>query len=244
MPHPIPVRRPGCVPSTGFVRFLSSLFVLSWLSYLSTAQAGPTSPDDGCLNDSVCRGHYEQAVRLFESGRYEGALGSFQAAYQRRQMPWLLINLGRTLHRLGRPRDALQYYDRFRQAEARPDAETAARLEKYTAQARTLVDTAGSPLPTAVEDDPKGEVGTVQTASPVAQPKATVEPTASATPASTSSPQPVHAEVGTPIYKKWWFWALVGGGALLVVGVGVGAGVAASGSPSLPAGVPVLTFKL
>lgn len=246
MPHPIPVRRPGCVPSTGFVRLLSSLFVLSWLSFLSTAQAGPTSPDDGCLNDSVCRGHYEQAVRQFESGRYEGALASFQAAYQRRQMPWLLINLGRTLHRLGRPRDALQYYDRFRQAETRPDAETAARLEKYTAQARTLVDTAGSPLPAAGDDDPKGEVGTVPTASSNPPAKPAPDPTVNAgagtTTTTTAPSQP--AESGRPIYKKWWFWALVGGGALLVVGVGVGAGVAASGSSSLPAGVPTITFKL
>lgn len=218
---------------------------LLWLLSPSTAQAVPLPADDGCLNDGVCRSHYEQAVKQFESGRYELALGSFQAAYQRRQMPWLLINLGRTLHRLGRPREALQYYDRYRQAEARPDPETAARLEKYTAQAKTLVDTAGAPLSATPDDDPAGEVGSLPAQSPPAQPA--VSPAAS-TPADSTGPAaspatPPAEEVRTPIYKKWWFWTIVGGGALLVVGIGVGAGVAAS-SPSLPAGVPTLTFKL
>lgn len=241
-------RQPHRFPAIRLLLLLSSLLAL----LPASAQAGPTSPDDGCLNDAVCRGHYEQAVKQFESGRYELALGSFQAAYQRRQMPWLLINLGRTLHRLGRPREALQYYDRFRQAEARPDAETAARLEKYTAQARTLVDTAGAPLPATAEDDPKGEVGTLPASSGAATtttpPPATGSPATSgvsSSPGTTPGGAPAVADsTHTPVYKKWWFWTLVGGGALLIVGVGVGAGVASAGSSALPAGVTTITFNL
>lgn len=66
-------------------------------------------------------------------------------------MPWLLINIGRTLHRLGRPREALDHYERFKQAESRPDAETQARLEKYITQAKALAETSsptvGQPTP-------------------------------------------------------------------------------------------------
>jgi len=231
-------RRSDRLVWVGMTLILSSLL---GLLALPVAQAGPTSPDDGCLNDAICRGHYDQAVKQFESGRYELALGSFQAAYQRRQMPWLLINLGRTLHRLGRPREALAYYERFSQAEARPDPETKARLEKYTAQAKALVDTAGNPVSPAADDDPKGEVGSVPaTGSP--PPTATSPPpSVSAPPAAPPAPG---SESATPIYKKWWFWTIVGGGALLIVGIGVGAGVASASSPALPAGIPTLTFKL
>jgi hypothetical protein len=236
MSHRTLTRRPSRFQWAGLTLLLSSLLSVSM------AQAGPTSPDDGCLNDAVCRGHYEQAVKQFESGRYELALGSFQAAYQRRQMPWLLINLGRTLHRLGRPREALAYYDRFRQAEARPDAETAARLEKYTAQAKTLVDTAGAPLSPGSDDDPKGEVGTLPAQGPSSTPTATAAP-ATTTAAIAATPAPAAAS-SPPIYKKPWFWAIVGGGAALIIGVGIGVGVAAAGSSALPAGVPTLTFKL
>ena len=74
-----------------------------------------------------------QSGGAVEAGRFESALPEFQAAYDRRQMPWLLINIGRTLHRLGRPREALDHYERFKAAESRPDAETVERLEKYIA---------------------------------------------------------------------------------------------------------------
>ncbi|HRI52112.1 MAG TPA: tetratricopeptide repeat protein, partial [Pseudomonadota bacterium] len=120
---------------------LLAWFLLLLVVPAAPAAAGPHSPDDGCLNDGVCLGHYNHAVKLFEGGRFELALTEFQAAYRRRQMPWLLINIGRTLHRLGRPREALEYYDRHRQAEAKPDAETLDRLEKYTAQARAPAET-------------------------------------------------------------------------------------------------------
>jgi tetratricopeptide (TPR) repeat protein len=136
--------------------------------------AAVTPPDDGCLTDVECHAHYEQAVQFFEAGRFEAALPEFQAAYARRQMPWLLINIGRTLHRLGRPREALDHYERFRQAESRPDPETQDRLEKYIAQSKALAETPGANL----------------SQSPQSPPPPTPQPTAG--PAT-----------DVPIYKKW-----------------------------------------
>jgi tetratricopeptide (TPR) repeat protein len=173
------------------------------------------APDDGCLTDSSCRGHYDQAVKLFEGGRFEAALPEFQGAYERRQMPWLLINIGRTLHRLGRPREALEYYDRYRAAETKPDAETQERLEKYTAQAKALADT------------------TPTTATP---PAVTPAPDSG----SSSSAPPAESK---PLYKKWWFWTAIGGGVAAVVIIGVAVGVASrNSSAGLPSGVPAVTF--
>ena len=118
--------------------------ILAWFLLLlvvptAPAAAGPHSPDDGCLNDGVCLGHYNHAVKLFEGGRFELALTEFQAAYRRRQMPWLLVNIGRTLHRLGRLKEAIAHYERYQQSGLGTDPETSQKAREYLAQARLLL---------------------------------------------------------------------------------------------------------
>ena len=142
---------------------LLALFLCASVAGVRSAQAGPGAPDDGCLSDAVCRGRYDKAVQLFEGGRFEAALPEFQAAYDRRQMPWLLINIGRTLHRLGRPKEALDHYERYKQAESRPDAETQERLEKYIAQAKALADTTPPPPSTGSNPTPGTPVSSSET---------------------------------------------------------------------------------
>lgn len=177
---------------------------------LAARAAGPSAADDGCLRDETCRGHYERAVELFGSGKFEPALASFQAAYNLRQMPWLLLNIGRTLHRLGRPRDALTQYERFQQAEPHPDAETQQRLEKYMAQARELAGQGPAP-----GDGRLAAAG------------------ASGRDGGAADGEP------RPVYKKWWFWTILGGVAVVAV-TGIAVGVATSNrSEPLPSDVVV-----
>ena len=95
--------------------------------------------DDGCISDPVCRQHYDTALELFQDGRYEAALGEFQAAYEQRQMPWLLVNIGRTLHRLGRLKEAIAHYERYQQSGLGTDPETNQKAREYLAQARLLL---------------------------------------------------------------------------------------------------------
>ncbi len=140
----VPRVQRACAGSAPRLVFLCALL----LALATPASAGPQAPDDGCLTDSECQGHYDLAIKLFQDGRFETALPEFQAAYQRRQMPWLLINIGRTLHRLGRSREALEHYERYKQAETKPDPETQERVEKYIAQARVLT---GTPAPATKE---------------------------------------------------------------------------------------------
>jgi tetratricopeptide (TPR) repeat protein len=210
------------------------LGALCLLAEVPKAQAGPMAPDDGCLTDSICRARYNQAVKLFEAGRFETALPEFQAAYERRQMPWLLINIGRTLHRLGRPREALDYYERYKKAETKSDAETQDRLDKYIAQARALAET-----------------GPPSTTSPQQQQVEKPEPTTTATTATTANTANTANTATTtttttteqkPIYKKWWFWVAIGGGVAAVVIIGAAAGAAASQPAPLPDNVMKISF--
>lgn len=220
-----PHRRPDVQTGLAALQCLLCLLVLC-LGWLPRAHAGPISADDGCLNDMTCKTHYERAVKFFEEGRFESALPEFQAAYARRQMPWLLINMGRTLHRLGRPREALDHYERYKLAESRPDAETQATLEKYIAQARALADLpGGSPAQTPV--------AVVAATPPPDKPEGT--PVAAETPRSPSSTE-------TPIYKKWWFWTAVGGAAGVILITGIAVGASRNRGDGLPDGLMKVKF--
>ena len=106
---------------------------------LAESPARAIALDDGCTNDPVCRQHYDTALELFQDGRYEAALSEFQAAYAQRQMPWLLVNIGRTLHRLGRLKEAIAHYQRYQQSDLGTDPETSQKAREYLAQARLLL---------------------------------------------------------------------------------------------------------
>ena len=70
--------------------------------------AGPPAPDaatDPCLSDALCRAHFQRARTLSKDGDLAAALAAYEAAYRRKPARWLLLNIGRTLHKLGKPVD-------------------------------------------------------------------------------------------------------------------------------------------
>ncbi|MFO0579920.1 MAG: tetratricopeptide repeat protein [Polyangia bacterium] len=146
--------------------------------------AEPASGEDGqnasdpCLNDTLCRGHYDEARQAYKDKRYEEALKEYRAAYERRQAPWLLINVGRTLQRLGRLDESLDYYQRYLRADPNPKPEVKSRVEEYIGQVKAGIETAPKKEP---------EPAPTLTAAPVAP----VQPVA--------PPQPE----SKPVYKKW-----------------------------------------
>ncbi len=147
------------------------------------------------------------ARRLADIAQFETALPEFQAAYQRRQMPWLLINIGRTLHRLGRPREALDHYERFKAAESRPDAETVERLEKYITQAKALADTTPPP------------------------------PTTGSNPTPSTPAAPVSSSETPLYKKWWFWTAIGGGVVVIAVVAGAAAAASRPSGNGLPDGV-------
>lgn len=187
---------------------LISIFVLGLAASGSAWASNPS--DEGCNQDDECREHFVNGKTLYKQQDYTGALKEFQLAYERRQTPILLANIGRTLQKLGRPKEALDYYQRCQDA-AKTDVELQEKLKLYIEETKALLAT--SPEPSAVE--PKKPEPDPQ---PINQP-----------------PPPM--EKKTPVYKKGWFWGVIGGatGAVIVaVVVGVVVGTRAQGNPSLP----------
>lgn len=103
----------------------------------SSGRVGDQS--DVCLHDGLCRAHYTRARGLSKENDYEGALTAYEAAYRRRSVPWLLLNIGRTLHKLGKPAEALNYYRRYQQEDQAPAPERQKLLKEYTEQAEADV---------------------------------------------------------------------------------------------------------
>ncbi len=197
-----------------------TLWLVVLCASLTLAHADPKSKTDGCLKDPECHAHYQQALAQYDAGRYDDALVGFQAAYARRQMPWLLINIGRTVQRLGRPQEAINYYERYKKAEPNIDAEAEGRINKFIEQARALL-----------EQTPEQQ--NLPTPPP---PNPTPEPTVAAAPPPINLnpvPPPADQPASKPVYKKWWFWTIVG----VVVAGGVAGAVAgvALGQKSPPA---------
>lgn len=118
------------------------------------------SSEDACLADGVCLGLYEEARRLSKSGDFATALAAYQGAYRRRPMPWLLINIGRTLHKLGRFSEALAHYQRYLADEANGPADRLQTVKDYIAQAEKAQaerTAAGSTKPDEPESPARGE---------------------------------------------------------------------------------------
>jgi tetratricopeptide (TPR) repeat protein len=172
-----------------------------------SGQAWAANPsDEGCNQDDECRDHFVKGKALYKQQDYTSALTEFQTAYDRRQTPILLANIGRTLQKLGRPKEALDYYQRC-QAAATTDTELQEKLTTYIAETKALL-AASAP------------------------PEAKPEPSEPA-PAPLNLNPSKASEPSKPVYKKAWFWVVIGVGAAAVVG-GVVAGVLLRPMPDPP----------
>ena len=166
--------------------------LLCWLALHCVPQAHAERPPS-CEQDAACWKELNRASKLAESGQYAEALSVFEAAYARVPDPRLQINIGRSLHRLGRYDDAVaafQQYQATARASAPPQEQEVVRRFIAEAQLAKL----------------------------------------QSTPTPTPTPTPPPAPPKTPVYKKWWFWTLIGVG----VAGGVAAGVVVGTWPRTP----------
>ncbi|HPH29730.1 MAG TPA: tetratricopeptide repeat protein [Pseudomonadota bacterium] len=189
-----------------------------------TAAADESDMDrDPCLTDSICRAHFQRGRKLSKEDNYAEALVAYEAAQLRRQVPWLLINIGRTLHKLGRPAEAASYYKRYFADEPSGPPERKQRALQFQAEAEEEVAKLGA----IQKQNPQPAPGTTTGASPppstTPAAAAIVEPPpAPLSPTPTPSPTPKVETTGRPTWL--WTGVAVGGGVLLVGGaVGIAA---------------------
>jgi len=192
-----------------------------WLFLFSALLLFPhrlvTAEPPGCVQDLSCRSHLDQGIALDLVRKYELALREFQAAYRQQKDPRVAMNIGRTLHKLGRFSEALSWYkDAGRAAPA--DTELQKQLQEFTAQAKqNLPEAAGAHSPVSVVNQPTFAVQT----SPI-----NLATTATAINNNTikldlgslrSDPQPVHK----PLYRRPSLWVPLIGSVLVASAAGI-----------------------
>lgn len=204
------------------------------------------------------RQHYESALRLYDGGQFEGAIKEFQAAYALKQLPRLLLNIGQAHRKLGHARDALGFYEFYLRVEPNPKPEIKAELTTYITQTRALLDAAERmraeqggtepapstmlpPLPPPADANakpaatPAGTQGTTAAAAtpPAAATGSGADVRLTAAPAPAGAAAVSDSSARRPIYKKWWFWTIIGvGTAAAATGIALGVRAASNSDPS------------
>lgn len=168
----------------------------------------------------AAREHYAKGKRLYDLGRFADAAKEYEAAYQAKDDPALLFNLGQA-HRLAHdyPQALLAYKAYLRNV---PDATNRAEVEQRVVELQAAIDAE-------------------QRASRAPPPDVRLTPSTTTPPPSVTVLTALPPPPRTSIAKKPWFWvAIVGGAAVIatVVAVGVVYGrrdpVPTSGSVSGP----------
>lgn len=157
---------------------------------------------------------FREARRAFDLGKFEAALGGFEAAYALDPRPELLFNIAQAHRHLRHYEQAAFFYRRYLAVSPAPakngplarrliaEVEREAELERE--RALELARAQASRPEEGPAESPSGEPPLAAPASPVEHPRILGEP---------SSPvAPPQAPEAPPLFKRWWF--LVGVGVL------------------------------
>ncbi len=211
------------------------------------AMDAPDSPEFQTL--------YGKARAASSDGNLKEAVRLYKAAYELRPDPVLLYNIARILHKLTRFQEARIYYQMFIDSPAESE-EQKKKAQEYLDALKDIPSPAGksqsgrTPSASIDRGTQSRQTDTVYPASDTAssaQPAQAVSAeNRTAAPSSvaglSSSAGPASAAVyeakpdvnATPLYRKWWFWTIVGGVAAAgAVGLGVGLSGSAAG-PQIP----------
>lgn len=171
-----------------------------------------------CAEIPDCADRFREAQRLSKSGAHDQALQGFLEIHRQYGDPTALYPIAVMLDRLGRPAEAVTAYERYVDAQVETDPDRLAKIQKQLERTRAL---ANPPTPT-----PKVSTENLSTA---------LQPgVVSVLPLQ---PSLLPAQHAVPLYKKGWFWAVIGSSvAAVAIGVGLGVGLSNRG-PSLPDGV-------
>lgn len=202
--------------------FINSLLVV----VMAMGAAARAAPAD---SETVFRQHYDNALNLYSAEQYDEAVREFQAAYAVKPRPRLLFNIGQAHRNLGNYREALRYYLQYQRMEPNPKPGLRAELERYIEQMQQLIGTAknvvtidnAAPANSGAPDANGGNKSDSPPPPPPPGPTPARDPNVLVT-------APVAP--ATPVYKRPWFWGVIGGGAATILVVGLSVGLTANRS--------------
>ena len=192
-------------------------FTLPWILSLglcllllaAQARAAPETDSSGAEEDARAQAHdgqpnsdpaaraaFEAGRAAYDHGRFAEALAQFELAYELSRLPRLLFNIARAAESDGRDERAISAYSAY--LHALPDADNRDFVEARVRRLRGADEDATHAVTTSVPS-PRAAAEL-----DVANEQAT--PRHGTTRDNESSPR--------PLYKRGWFWALIGVGAV------------------------------
>ena len=170
------------------------------------ALAGPVHAQSDAARAEAKR-HFDQGIRLYNVQSYDEAIVEFKAGYQIDPRPEFLYALGQAQRMNHQCKAAIVSYEAFLRTSPAAKQEEAARRQIdvcRTELAAAPAAAAGQPTPPPASDR----------ADAVAPPPASAAAASISEPAVPSAVTPAAPDSrgqAAPVYRRWWFWTLVGG---------------------------------
>jgi tetratricopeptide (TPR) repeat protein len=155
--------------------------------------------------------HFREGRKLYQISDYRAALQEFKRAFLFKEDAVFLYNIAQCHRQLGEREEALTFYRRY--VAAAPDAQNRAQVERIISE---LQSPRPAPAPPPVAAPPPPPPAPRSVAAPPPSAPLALEtrprppaPSAPLIPAQgdRSEPEP------TPLYRRWWFWTLLGAAA-------------------------------
>lgn len=146
--------------------------------------------------------HLERALQLYDAGSFSEAIEEFQLAYERQQLPRILFNMARAHIQLGHAEEALGLQQKFLQLEGSPAPEIRKQAQDDIDKARGMLEAAERIRAVSMSRNKLADEPPPAGVSLIA-----VEQSKSRSAATTTD--------APAIYKRWWFWTVVGGAVAL-----------------------------
>lgn len=196
---------------------LLTLFLLSG-THVALAQGTPApapATTQPAADPKTPKEFIGRATQRFSAGDYAGAIDDYRAAYQLRQLPTLIFNIAQAHRKAGQIQEALTNYERFLKED--PKSTLGPEAEAHAAAMRAKIEAEKS----SMEREAAARLAQQRVDEAEALAKAREEERRKAEAAlllATTTKK-------VPIYKRPWFWLVIGGVAVAAIGAGVGVGL-------------------
>jgi hypothetical protein len=228
------------------------------VALLAVSVAVPAQAD----NAAKARVRVKKARTLYEQGKFDAAISEYQAAYALVQASDILFNMGQIAEVKGAPKQAIDFYLKYVRIE--PEGRLAGKARdklveltdgvlpenikpKFAAAQKAQpadlspaqLDEKWAPFYGAVASGEGDLAALLDDVMPKKKkPKPEVITTVEPDNVIVEQPPPRRERKPLPPYaRKWWFWTAIGGGAVLVLTIGLGAGLGGAKDPSPTLGV-------
>lgn len=172
---------------------------------------------------AAAKAAYRRGLQHYNLDEIEQALGAFREAYRAFEDPIFLFNIGQCQRRLGQHQAALSsfraYLREVRDAPNRVELERLMEKLAVEVEREQKIKDANA----AAEAARQAEKARAEAAAEAERKQRTQETLTSTSTSETSSSVAASAPQRTPLHKRWWLWATIGG--IAVVGIAVGLGV-------------------